>query len=177
MLPLTPDWRLLDPALLTLFAQGEGFGLRLIGSGPGRNLLWVNTALLVGLMLVLPLLVCEVLLAVRPSVLARRPVAAALAILALWVAFLIGDVVGYALLIPATWPWIAGTSAQGTDGIAHGTDGPAIILSAPVYLYRATNMLLWSGLLFLLPAVLYVLATIDRWPPIASRSRTPIPAR
>jgi len=142
-------------ALQILYTQGTNLGVHLVYRTPGDSLLrWLDTYLFVGLILVMPALVYELLAAARPKLARENPSAAVLAVSVTWPLFLVGIVLGYALVVPVRdsldhWRSLAPVSPSIT-GNGVGSELLAVVSKFPI----------WIGLFVELPVALYAMAKL-----------------
>ena len=165
MVPLLPIGALSSVALQVLGSQADSLGVRLFYHSPGGPF-WLDAYLLVGLILVMPVVVFEIVVAGWPKLVRQKRSAAVLAVLSTWLSFLIGVALGYALVIPIAVPWIVGI-ARHVYAYPLGQPGPAIVSGPPValvwgpsYADIVSNLLVWTGLLVELPVAMYALAKL-----------------
>jgi hypothetical protein len=105
-------------AIEVLGTQAKNLGVHLFCCGGGAAPS-MNAYLLVGLVLVMPALVSEPLIAAWPKLVRRHTSAAVLAVSGMWLAFLVGIVLGYTLAVPFAVPW----TATGTAGVPPSPSG------------------------------------------------------
>ena len=165
MVPLLPIGALSSVALQVLGSQADSLGVRLFYHAPGGPF-WLDAYLLVGLILVMPVVVSEIVVAGWPELVRQKRSAAVLAVLSTWFSFLIGVALGYALVIPIAVPWIVGVASHvyayplGQPGPAMVSGPPVALVWGPSYADIVSNLLVWTGLFVELPVAMYALAKL-----------------
>jgi Sec-independent protein secretion pathway component TatC len=144
-------------AINLLATQGLTLGVHLWGSSPGNQFFsyMLATGPFLGTTLAMPLLAYLVLIQAVSARTGRRRLRIALAAFLLWITYLCGVALGYALLLPIAADWVAGP-ARGP--IAPAT--PVPILLAPIYVGSVANLLLTAGLVVLAPVAVYVMGRL-----------------
>lgn len=151
-----------------LISQATRLGLHPFYKAPGEIYLqWLDTYVLVGMLLAMPALAYELLLAVRSETARQRISTMVMAVSGIWVSFVVGVMLGYVVLVPIAVPWIAGVSAMNvhpsvaimSPGVMELPQPPGLVW-APQYLAVVSVLLILAGLLVEVPVAVFALAKL-----------------
>jgi Sec-independent protein secretion pathway component TatC len=154
--------------LEVLWSQATSLGVHPFYRAPGEIIFqWLDTYVLVGMLFAMPALAYELLAAAGPETVRQRISARAMAVSGIWVAFVIGIVLGYAVVVPIAVPWIAGASAMNVQppvaimspGVTELPQPPGLVW-APRYLADVSVLLILAGLLVEVPVAVFSLAKL-----------------
>jgi sec-independent protein translocase protein TatC len=151
-----------------LISQATSLGVHPFYKAPGEIFLqWLDTYVLVGMLLATPALVYELVSAAWLTPVHQRISATVLAVSGIWVSFVVGIMLGYAVLVPIAVPWIAGASAMNVQpsvaimspGVTELPQPPGLVW-APRYLADVSVLLILAGLLVGVPVAVFALAKL-----------------
>jgi sec-independent protein translocase protein TatC len=168
LVPLPSVGALSYLVLEALISEATQLGLHPFYKAPGEIFLqWLDTYVLVGMLLAMPALAYELLVEALPATVRSRRSAMALAVSGIWGSFVIGTVLGYSVVVPIAVPWIVGASAiNAAPSVAIMSPGvtelpqPPGLISAPRYLASVSVLLILTGLLVEVPVAMFSVAKL-----------------
>ena len=117
----------------------------------GQFLLSINTSLLIGVILGIPYILWEIWRFIKPALLEKERKAASGFVLYASVLFLVGILFGYYILVPESIAFLAGYTISDTINNQFTISSVLSIIS---------TITLLTGILFELPIVIYILASV-----------------
>ena len=161
LVPLPSIGALSYVVLEVLWSQATSLGVHPFYRAPGEIFLqWLDTYVLVGMLFATPALAYELLAAAGPETVRQRISAMVMAVSGIWVSFVVGIMLGYAVLVPIAVTWIASASAMNVQ--------PSVsIMSAGVTELPQPPALVWA------PRILPTSQCCSSWPAYSSRCLWP----